>query len=46
MFMFVLSLYLYSMAVKDGCSMLIVECKASENKTTGVHLDYNPFQIN
>ena len=30
MFMFVLSFYLYSMAVKDGCSMLTVECNASD----------------
>ena len=27
MFMFVLSFYLYSMAVKDGCSMLSVDAK-------------------
>ena len=33
MFMFVLSFYLYSMAVKDGCSMLTVEWKASDNRT-------------
>ena len=30
MFMFVLSFYLYSMAVKDDCSLLTVECKASD----------------
>ena len=41
MFMFVLSFYLYSMAVKDGCSMLSVECKASDNRT--MHLKYNYF---
>ena len=41
MFMFVLWFYLYSMAVKDGCSMLTVECNASDNRT--MHLDYNPF---
>ena len=41
MFMFVLSFYLYSMAVKDGCSMLTVECKAFDNRT--MHLNYNPF---
>ena len=41
MFMFVLSFYLYSMAVKDSCSMLTVECKASDNRT--MHLNYNPF---
>ena len=41
MFMFVLSFYLCSMAVKDGCSMLTVECKASANRT--MHLDYNTF---
>ena len=41
MFMFVLSFYLYSMAVKDGCSMLTVECSASDNRT--MHLDYNPL---
>ena len=29
MFMFVLSFYLYSMAMKDGCSMLTVAWKAS-----------------
>ena len=38
MFMFVLSFNLYSMAVKDGCSMLSVECKASANRT--MHLNY------
>ena len=27
--------------VKDGCSVLTVECKASDNKT--MHLDNNPF---
>ena len=41
MFMFVLSFYLYSMAVKDGWAMLSVECKASDNRT--LHLNYNPF---
>ena len=41
MFMFVLSFYLYSMVVKDGCSMLIVEWKASDNRT--MHVNYNPF---
>ena len=41
MFMFVLSFYLYSMAVKDGCSMLTVECKASDNRT--MHVNYNHF---
>ena len=40
MFMFVLSFYLYSMAVKDGC-MLIAECKASDNNS--MHLNYNTF---
>ena len=30
MFMFVLSFYLYSMAVKDGCAMLSGDCKASQ----------------
>ena len=39
MLTFVLSIYLYSMAVKDGCSMLSVECKASNNKT--IHYNYN-----
>ena len=39
MFMFVLSFYLYSMAVKDGCSMLTVELKACDNRTMHV----NPF---
>ena len=41
MFIVVLSFYLYSMAVKDGYSMLTVECNASDIKT--MHLDYNPF---
>ena len=41
MFMFVLSFYLYSVAVKDGCSMLTVEWKASVNRT--IHVNYNPF---
>ena len=41
MFMFVLSLYLYSMAVKDDCSLLTVECKASDYRT--MHLNYNPL---
>ena len=41
MFMFVLSFYLYSMAVKDGCSMVSVECIASDNRT--MHLNYNSF---
>ena len=41
MFMFVLSFYLYSMAVKDGCSMLTVECKASDKIT--MHLNHSPF---
>ena len=30
MFMFVLSFHLYSMAVKDGCPMLTLGCKASD----------------
>ena len=38
MFIFVLSFYLYSMAVKDGCAMLSVECKASDNKTMHLNL--------
>ena len=45
MFTFVLSFYLYSMAVKDGCSMLSVECKSSNNRT--IHFNYNsiiPFK--
>ena len=41
MFMSVLSFYLYSLAVKDGCSLLTVERKASDNRT--MHLNYNPF---
>ena len=41
MFMFVLSFYLHSMAVKDGCSMLSVECNAADNRT--MHLNYNSF---
>ena len=43
MFMFVLWFYLYSMAVKDGCSMLTVECKASDSDNRTMHLIYNPF---
>ena len=39
MFMFVLSFYLYSMAVKDDCSLPTVECKASDYRT--MHLNYN-----
>ena len=41
MFMFVLSFYLYSLAVKDGCSLLHVEWKASDNRT--MYVNYNPF---
>ena len=41
MFMFVLSFYLYSLAVKDVCSVLTVEWKASVNRT--MHVNYNPF---
>ena len=41
MFMFVLSFYLYSVPVKDGCAMLSVECKAPDNRT--MRLNYNPF---
>ena len=41
MFMFVLSLYLYSMAEKDGCFMLTVEWK--DYDTTTMHVNYNPF---
>ena len=41
MFMFVLSFYLYSLAVKNGCSMLTVEWKASDNRT--MHVDCNLF---
>ena len=33
MFMFVLSFYLYSMAVRDGCSVLTVEWNASDDRT-------------
>ena len=36
-FMIVLLFYLYSMAVKDGCSMLSVECKASDNRTMNLN---------
>ena len=39
MFTFVLSFYLYSLAVKDGCSLLSVEWKASDT----MHMNYNPF---
>ena len=41
MFMLVLLFYLYSMAVKDGCSMLTVEWKASDNRI--LQVNYNPF---
>ena len=41
MFMFVLTFYLYSLAVKDCCSLLTVELKASDNRT--MHVNYNPF---
>ena len=41
MFIFVLSFYLYSLAVKDGCSLFTVEGKASDNRT--MHVNYNPF---
>ena len=41
MFMSVLLFYLYSMAVGDGCSMLDVKWKASDNRT--MHVNYNPF---
>ena len=41
MFMFVLLVYLYSLAVKDGCSLPTVEWKASDNGT--MHVIYNPF---
>ena len=41
MFMLVLSFYLYSIAVKDGCSMLTVKWKASDNRT--MHANNNPF---
>ena len=44
MFMFVLSFYLYSLAVKDGCTLLTVEWKAPDNKT--MHVNYNHFLIN
>ena len=37
MFMFVLAFYLYSIAVKGGCSVLTVKCKASDNRT--MHLN-------
>ena len=41
MFVFVLSFHLYSLAVKDGCFLLSVEWKASDNRT--MHVNYNPF---
>ena len=44
MFMFVLSFYLYSLAVKDDCSLLTVEWKAFNNRI--MHVNYNPFSIN
>ena len=31
--MFVVSFYLYSLAMKDSCSLLTVEWKASDNRT-------------
>ena len=44
MLIFVLLFYLYSLAVKDVCSLLTVEWKASDNRT--LYVNYNPFQIN
>ena len=41
MFMFVLSFYLYSLAVKYGCPLPTVGWKASVNRT--MHVNYNPF---
>ena len=41
MFMFVLSFYLYSLVVKDGCSLLTKEWKADDNIT--MYVNYNPF---
>ena len=43
MFMIVFSFYLYSLAVKDGCPLLPVEWKTSDNRT--MHVNYNPFKI-
>ena len=43
MYMFVSSFYLY-FGVKDGCSLLTVEWKLSDNRT--MHVNYKPFQIN
>ena len=43
MFMLVLSFYLYSMAVKDDCSMLTVEWKASDTRNRTIHVNYDPF---
>ena len=39
MFMFVLLFYLYSLGVKDGCCLLTVKWKASDNRT--MHVNYN-----
>ena len=44
MFMFVLSFYVYSLAVKGGCSLLTVEWKASDIRA--MHLTYNSYKIN
>ena len=41
MFMFVLTFYLYYLAVKDGCSLLTVEWKAFDNRT--MHVNYHGF---
>ena len=41
MYMFVLSFYLYSLAVKDGCSLLTVEWKALD--TRAMQLNFNPL---
>ena len=46
MFMFVLSFYLYSMAVKDGCSMLTVERKATEQRNYAFELKSLLNQLN
>ena len=36
-----LSFYMYSLAVKDDCSLLTVEWKAFDSRN--MHVNYNPF---
>ena len=41
MFVFVVSFVFFVLAVKDGCALLTVEWKASDNRT--MHVDSNSF---